>query len=286
MKEKIYCRWSPTLGKLESTAEKVWGTKTYNPKKHINEPCVFFGLYGLPDFYALWRHKGKKYVFWAGTDITHLRDCYWLDDRGDIKINNGGMADWINKYCENWCENKEEQGTLEWLGIKARVCQSFLGDVNKFKVTYKQSDRPKVYASVSGNEFEKYGWNFIEKIASLCDVDFYLYGNTIPFKTKHKNVIVRGRVSKQVMNKEVAKMQCGLRVLRFDGFSEVLAKSVLMGQYPISFIKYPHIDDYYWTSELVEKLNKLKNKKKPNLVARKYYLKKLNNYPFNQNEKS
>lgn len=275
----IYCRWSPTLGKLESTHQKVWGTKKYNPKTDITKPCVFFGIYGLPDFYALWRHHGKRYVLWAGTDITHFMKGYWLDDKGSMVID-GNIGEWIGKYCENWCENEAERRALETVGIKAKVCPSYLGDIKKFKVTYKHTPVPRVYASVSGNEFEKYGWDLIERIADKCNVDFHLYGNTIPFKIKHPNVIVHGRVSKQKMNWEVAKMQCGLRTLEFDGFSEILAKSVLMGQYPISRIRYPHIAQAILDRDWIREINALVIYKKPNLKARNYYLKKLNNYPW------
>lgn len=276
--QKVCVRWSPTLGELESTHQKVWGTKEYNPKKDNEKPCVFFGVYGLPDFYALWRHKGKRYILWAGTDITHFKNKYWLDGKGKMRIDNRGMAEWINKYCDNWCENVVEYETLAKLGIKSKICPSFLGDVNKFKVTYKHSDRPKIYASVSGNEFEKYGWYTIERIADKCEADFYLYGNTKPWKTRHKNVFVRGRVPKEVMNSEIKNMQAGLRAIDFDGFSEIVAKAILMGQYPISAIPYKHIDSYKDDKELINIINSLKDRKKPNLKTKSYYLKKINSF--------
>src|SRR3990167_9349833 len=110
---------------------------------------------------------------------------------------------------------------LDKWGIKSKVCPSFLGDVNKFKVTYKWAKRPKVYLSVSGDEFEKYGWDVVERIADKCNVDFYLYGNRKKWKTNQKNIVVRGRVDKEIMNKEIEEMQCGLRPLEFDGCSEI-----------------------------------------------------------------
>ena len=58
----------------------------------------------------------------------------------------------------------------------------------------------------------------------------------------------------------------------FDGFAEVLAKSVLMGQYPISRIAYPFIDYAKDISSLIALLNDLHNKKEPNLEGRKYWL--------------
>lgn len=276
------CRWSPTLGRLESTHELIWGTETYNPETDRDEPCVFFGVYGLPDFYTLWRHRGKRYILWAGTDIIHLENGYWLDAEGSIQIDNKAMALWINTYCENWCEDEAEYHRLLKLGIECKICPSFLGDVNKFEVTYRHSNRPKVYLSVSGDNFEQYDWPIIERIANKCHVEFYLYGNIQPWKTKYKNVHVMGRVPSEQMNDEIKQMQCGLRPLKFDGFSEVLGKAVLMGQYPISRIRHPFIAYYETDDELIYELNTLRERTKPNVKARAYYLKEFNQFPWNE----
>ncbi len=58
------CRYAPSLGPLEDTPLNIWGIDKYEPTDplHSWNPVVFFGLYGLPDFYALWRHKGKKAI--------------------------------------------------------------------------------------------------------------------------------------------------------------------------------------------------------------------------------
>ena len=267
------CRWSPTLGALESTHQKIWKTKNYNPKTDIDKPCVWFGLYGLPDFYSLWRHKGKRYILWAGTDLLHFKNGYWLEDGGEIKIDNKGMAKWLNKYCENWVENKPEQEELKKLGIKSKVCPSFLGDVNKFNINYKWNDKPKLYTSVSGDDFERYGWDKIPMLAQLYpDVEFHMYGsNNYHPIAKEPNIINHGRVPKAQMNREIKKMQGALRLIKIEGFSEIVAKSILMGQYPVSLIDYPYMLK-------VSEIGKLKTLKKPNIKGREYYLKKLNKF--------
>ena len=174
--QEIKCRWSPTLGDLEGTAEETWGTTPYNPETDRDEPCVFFGVYGLPDFYTLWRHKGKRWILWAGSDILHLKNGYWLDSEGEIHLPYTDMARWINTYCENWCENTREQAVLLSMGIEAQVCPSFLGDVKQFQLSYKPGN--KVYASVSGDNFNLYGWYEIEQLAPKHpDIEFHLYGN-------------------------------------------------------------------------------------------------------------
>lgn len=269
------CRWSPTLGALEDTHQNVWGTMEY---AWDDQPTVFFGVYGFPDFYALWRHRRHRAILWAGTDILHFIDGYLLEKGNPIEPMS--LARWINNNCESWVENQAEKAVLESYGIFSKVCPSYLGDVN-LPISYEWSERPKVYLSVSGNEFNKYGWDVVEKIAHKVDVEFYLYGNTKKWISKHKNVVVRGRIPKEEMNKEISKMQCGLRPLAFDGFSEILAKSVLWGQYPISLIPYPHITKYLTNGQLISKLKQLKHKKEPNIEAAEYYRRTINKYPWN-----
>jgi len=271
----IYHRWSPTLGALEDTAENVWGTTEYEGDR--DEPTVFVGLYGLPDFYALWRHRGKKWIFWCGSDITHFINGYWLEEGGAIKVDPKPLAEWINKNCESWVENLVEYKALKGIGIESKICPSFLGDVNNFPSSYQWSDRPKLYTSVSGDDFELYGWNKISNLANQNEnMEFHLYGNkknpNIP--TIYHNVIVHGRVPKEQMNEEIKNMQGALRLVKFDGFSEIVAKSVLMGQWPVSLIPYPFMFP-------VEQIGLLKNQKYPNTEGRNHYLKTLNCFPWN-----
>lgn len=267
------CRWSPTLGSLERTHQEVWGTKDY---ENDIDPTVFMGLYGLPDFYALWKHKGEKHVLWCGSDIRYFVKGYWLDNNGRIKINSAPLAKWMNENCESWTENEVEARELRKFGISSKVCPSFLGNVNEYEISFKPGN--KVYASVSGDDFELYRWSEVDKLASLNPkVEFHLYGNTKEWKTSNKNVIVHGRVPKEQMNSEIKEMQGGLRLLEFDGASEVLIKSVLWGQWPISTIQYPHMLRPNQLSEILTKTD-------PNLSGRDYFIKTLNNYPWNKNK--
>lgn len=280
---KWKCRYAPSLGALERTHQEVWGTEEYVPEKDLYEPVVFFGLYGLPDWYLLWRHKGKKAVLWAGSDIKHFLNGYWLDGEGNIKIDPKGLAVWLNWHCDNYVENEVEQEALRTIGIDSTIIPSYLGNIKEHPISFSPNIRPKVYVSSGINREIEYGFQIIEEIADKCDVDFYLYGGE--WQSQHKNVIVRGRIPKDEMNEEIRCMQSGLRLNEFDGFSEILAKSILWGQYPISRIPYPFIDSYRNNDELIKMLNELKLHVKPNVIAREYYQKNLNNYPWNENNK-
>jgi hypothetical protein len=186
------------------------------------------------------------------------------------------MAEWINKNCENWCENEVEQDALKKLGIESKVCPSFLGDVKKFNNCYERSNIPKVYTSVSGDNFEMYGWDKIIDLAlDYPYIEFHLYGSNKWDKARPNNIIIHGRVSNEQMNREIKKMQGALRLTKFDGFSEVLAKSLLMGQWPISLIPYPY-------TLSVERIGDLINMRNSNIQGREYYLMRLNKFPWNR----
>ncbi len=245
--QTIYCRWSPSLGALEDTAQNVWGTPEYDPLKDRDEPCVFFGMYSARDYEVLFKHRGKRYVLWAGSDIKNFESGLAFGDGTLIELSkrfqgvNWILSRWINENCQNWCENDVEQDALSRMGIASIVQQSYLGKL-PYKTEYEQNIYPNIYLSASEDRQEEYGWGLIEEIANQCGATFHLYGAT--WETKHHNIIVHGRVPKEQMNNEIRKMQCGMRLNEFDGFSEITAKSILWGQWPIvrKSFGYKHIE--------------------------------------------
>ena len=265
---------APSLGALEDTPENIWGTKPYNPETDRDLPTVFFGLYGFPDFYELWRHRGKKWVLWAGSDIRHFADGYHLTEGGNIKIQPERIAQYLATQCENWVENYVEANALLEFGVPTKITPSFLGKVENFEISYKPGKKVKLYTSVSGDNFNLYGWNKIHFLASEHPlIEFHLYGNTIPFVTSLPNVKDHGRVPKEQMNAEIKEMQGALRLTDFDGFSEIIAKSILMGQWPVSQIKYPYTLD-------VDHMGLIHHLKEPNKAGRDFYIKTLNKFPW------
>lgn len=268
------CRTAPSLGEgFAGTPNEVWGTDTYWTELN---PAVFFGLYGLPDFYALWRHKDRRCILWAGSDITHFKGGYWLDQTGELRLDSKPLAEWINDNCESYCENEAQKDMLWSLGIKVKaVIPSFLGDVKKYPLSFKPSKRVKLYTSISGDDFELYGWNKIPKLAfKNPEVEFHLYGNRSIIDFGFSNIIYHGRVSQEQMDEETKKMTGALRLNHTDGFSEILAKSLLWGQWPVSVIPYPHIYP-------LEDIGNVTLMKEPNVEGRAWLLSVVNKYPWN-----
>lgn len=280
-----YCRYAPSLGALEGTPEEVWGTIPYKWWKHRNEPTVFFGVYDLRDYLALWWHRGGGWILWAGSDLRNLDQGFAFNDgklRWLSKAFKGSLTRWIVKVMSayhNWTENAWEAQILASRGVLASICPSYMGQKDEIGLSYRFSAPCHVYLSASEGRQEEYGWGIVERIASwLPNHIFHLYG--AKWETQHANVIVHGRVPKEQMNKEIAKYQIGLRLNETDGFSEILAKAVLMGQYAIGKVEHPHIPTFENDMDLILKLNGLAKKKEPNHEAREWYLKNLNRYPW------
>lgn len=285
--QEYCCWWSPSIGELEGTHQEVWGTKQYDSKTDLKKPCVFFGIYHAGHFEDLYAHKGKKYILWAGSDLRNMQDGLAFGEAGFKEwprkfpgITNLMMR-WIIYNCESWVENTWERKVLKSFNIKSYVCPSFLGDIDVYNITFKPNENPHVYLSASEGRQEEYGFDTIERIADrVPNVTFHLYGAT--WKTKHKNVIVHGRVSKDYMNSQIKDMQAGLRLNETDGFSEILAKAVLQGQYAIGKVEHPMIPTYEDDNGLILNLLAIGQKKVSN-PARDYYRDVLNNYPWNKN---
>jgi len=270
MENKWKCRIAPSLGNgFAGTPKSAWGTEEY--EMDLDEPTVFFGLYGLPDFYTLWRHRGPKAILWAGSDIRNFVNGYWLDNKGSIKLSPRPLATWINKNVDNYVENEVEYKALKELGIESKIVPSFLGNVDDFPLCEPEG-KIRLYTSVSGDDFELYGWYKIPELAKANpNIEFHLYGNTAEFPCE-KNMILHGRVSQQQMDSETKEMTGALRLTEFEGFSEIVAKSLLWGQWPVSTIEYP----YTLKPENIDMLPR-----EPNIKGRDWILSVVNKYPWN-----
>lgn len=265
---KIALRVSSSIVNFRLKAEKTWGLERYKWPQDIFKKVCFFGMYHIGDYFHFIRHLGPKTIVWAGSDISNLFK---------------NILPWeiLFKKATHYCENELERQELRLKGIKARVRPTFLEEVSDFPVCFESTEKPQVYLSARPNREKEYGVELIQRIApKVPEVTFHIFGFDALFLKQADNIIYEGNVSEEQFNSDIKNYQCGLRPLEHDGFSEILAKSILMGQYPISRIKYPKIDSYKTEEELVILLKDLKNKKEPNYKAREFWIKNLNDFPF------
>jgi len=258
-------RVSSSIVGFREKAEKKWGIGRYRFPKDIFRPAVFFGLYHIVDYAYFLAHRGKKYVLWAGHDLVNFRT---RASRVLIKE---------LKRADNYVENGVEQKDLQLFGIQSKIRPSYVGV--DFPITFTPSDNPQVFLSANAGRQGEYGWRLVYKIADkVPEVTFHLYG--AEKEMKMKNIMFHKRVSNEQFNEEIQEFHCGLRPNEHDGNSEIAMKSVLCGGYPITRIKYPYIDNYETEDELVGLLGGLKDKKEPNYLARTFWKKNINRYPW------
>mgnify|MGYP001604592316 CR=1 FL=1 len=233
-------------------------TKCKEWKWNIFTPTVFFGVYHWLDILRIVIHRGEKKVFFCGSDILNLT-------RFRAFILDGLSFD--NKF---YCENGIEQKLLLKKEIFAEILPMIFTDFELDESSFVPSRTPHVYLTAHEGRQAEYGWALVEEIAWMVpDVTFHLYGAS--WNTKHKNVIIHGKVPKRQFNEEIKGYHAALRCNEVDGFSEIVAKSILEGQYPITRIKYFDIDNYETTNELLYKLEQLKEKKFSNVESITWY---------------
>ncbi len=204
-------------------AMKTFGEKLkmerYNPQTDIDKPVFFQGLYFDEDYEVFRNHKGKKMVFWNGSDVLRL-----LSNQERIHI--------IKQFpATHFCHNKQLQNELASAGIEATIKPIFFGDVEDYSVSYKWSKNPQVYMTCNQYRENEYGIPLVlEKAKELPEIKFHIYGiegeNT-------DNVIYHGWVEEKQMDKEIKDFQGCIRLCKHDGFSQTIMKCILMGQYPI-----------------------------------------------------
>mgnify|MGYP001596468949 CR=1 FL=1 len=273
---------SSSVINFREKAERIWKLQRYVSPRDIFKPVVFFGMYHYLDYLHFILHRGRKVIFWCGSDILNLTP-FWAK-----RFKRG----------KHYCENKIEQDKLFKLEIKAQVSSSFLEDINDFPITYKWQERPQVFLTTHINREYEYGFNIVLDIAKkVPECDFHFYGTgrmTLAYKSAYKsgtsilarpggriipkNVFFHGKVSNEQFNEDIKYYHCGLRLNEFDGCSEIMVKSILLGQYPITRIKYPMVDSYETEEELIRLLIGLKDKVKPNYATRQWWINSLNNY--------
>ena len=257
----LYC--SSSVANFKEKLNKKLNLPEYN-KEAINESVLFFGMYHKNDYKRFIKHKGKRIVYWCGSDILNLN---WKNN-------------WIFRLfkAEHICENKVEQNQLFKNGIVAEIKPLYLG--KNFDISYKQSDKPHVWFCIHPKREVEYGLYIIYLVAErLSEIIFHIYGIEKPVGIFNwtDNVIFHSKIIEEQLDEDIKNYQAGIRLNEFDGFSEVISKSILLGQYPISRIKYDYVDSFSTIEDLLFLLHKLKYKYKPNVLARNYWM-----YEFNK----
>ena len=263
-KPKVYyARGMEFFGKRMT---KYLGFDKYNIARDVKNPCFFQGLYWDKDYEVFKRHKGKRIVFWNGSDLLrlqHNKEWQLL-----LKYNN---AEHLTQY-------DYHVDMLAKFGIKAKHAPIFFGDLNKYDICYRHTETPHIYLHCNKNREEEYGINFLKEFAPKTkDITFHVYG--VEGKDTDK-IKYHGWVDEEQFDKDILNYQGCLKLIQRDKVTQTVLKSILLGHHPIIYksFKCDHILHAEDEAGLISLLDSLKSRKQPNLKAREHYLKQYNQY--------
>jgi hypothetical protein len=270
MKPKL--RVSSSVIGFKEKAERTWGLEEWQGMNDPVKEIVFFGMYHERDLGVFEMEFDKRIIFWCGSDVSRVVQDY---ERRRILKNYPDT--------EHYCENEIEQLELHNAGLEANIVPSFLDDVNKYQPSFVlPTDRKwKIWLCAHPEREDEYGVALAKRWAEKDpELEFHIYGINKNVRDKDiPNVIFHGKVPEAQLNEEIKSYHAGFRPNFHDGFSEVVAKSVLLGQYPITRIKYADIWNYENEEQLRDCWENLKKQTTSN-PARDLYLTRFNNFPF------
>lgn len=225
-------------------------------------------MYNYVDLVRFFSHSGPKRIFWCGGDILRLEQNPFR----------GFVSHLLNGY-KNYCENSGEQKKLKKLGVTASIAPMIFDDFKSEIPTpwvFPVKNTIHLFTTLHKYREDEYGLKRIYDLAAFAkDIHFHIYG--IKGSRKLSNVTYHGFVENDQFNEEIKKYHGALRLNEFDGFSESLAKSSLLGQYPVSIIEYPHVISPAGkkNKSLVNAIRRIAKKKGPNETGRDYWKKTL-----------
>lgn len=259
MAETWQCvRVSSSLGNWKQKILNRTNLPEYRFLRDYKKSVAFFGLYHPIDWFRFLLHRGRKKIVWCGSDILQVG---WF-----FKI--------LQKIpAEHLCESLPEWGVLTLMLQRKDIEMRPLlfNDPDKYKICFKPSETPQVFMNINNNAEIESGLPVIQEIAPVVpEVTFHIYGR-VKSQSGLPNIVYHGLIPEEQFDEEIKNYQASVRLHYFDGFSENTAKSILMGQYPITAIPYPSISHADNESELIYHLRELKYRKQPNSIVRDHY---------------
>lgn len=246
-------------------AVKNLGFERYDPFNDVYKPVLFLGLYNEEDYRVFKEHRGRKAIFWNGNDVFGL-------------LQNPFQQAVIKSFpnVRHACHNQLLQKELASVGFDAVIAPIFFSGVKNYVPSLILSDPLNVYMVAHSTRQVDYGLPILENLApQTAGVLFHVYGVK---KENTDKIIYHGEVPEEQMDREIKGFQVFLRLNTHDGLSQTLIKSVLLGQYAISMVRTPYVEQFQDVETLISRLGELKKNIPMNAECRSYYLGLLNDF--------
>lgn len=205
----------PGMVFYKDAAKKAWGLQEY---ASIEAPTLFLGIYFKEDLTKLMAHRGAKYLFWNGSDVSRtLASPAWHEPL----LKSGAV---------HACHNKALADELATIGIKAEVSPTLFAQAWQYQPSFTPMSRPKLYMTVHPGREEEYGMSMAIDIFRYVDASLYVYGAG---QGRLGNTHFRPWMPEEEWEYETRGMQGALRLNKHDGTSQIVIKAILRGHYAI-----------------------------------------------------
>lgn len=269
---KLY--YSPGIAHHGENMRKMLRLDHYVPSIHINDPVWFFGLYFDQDYLQILAHHGKKIINWRGSDALQLRNT-----PARIRL--------IKNICAlHVCQSHRQQDVLAEFGLKSIIRPMINEVAGNITVTPFPKDRTRILI------FWKRGIDdfiraklFFEIALNTPDVEYHIVGdeNSDRFTGAGKeNLIYHGFLPERELDNLMDQCKGTLRPWMSDGTPNIQTKMLLKGRYAAHSCRFEKVALCNTVDDYVAWIEWLKGVNVPNLEARDWWLKHLNNFDFLQ----
>jgi len=232
-------RVSRTISFFEEMFKNKFGFEDYTD---VSQPTLFFGLYRHNDFRVLEGHKGKKIVWFAGTDSLMALDSF---RKGNLDI---------DRYFKNTvviAESKWIGHDLYEMGINYRMISLFIDDLYKWKA---EPLGDSIYWYSAKNS--KYGKKYLSAVRkAFPDIEIITPD--------------QGTVPHDEMAEVYKKCFVGVRPVEHDGMSQTVGEMGLMGRYSIYNGDGPFSVPYEDVEGIIQAIKGLREGYNPKLISKR-----------------
>jgi tetratricopeptide (TPR) repeat protein len=264
--------YSPGIAHHGERFRRMLGLDPYVPSLHCTDPVWFLGMYFDGDYLQVLAHRGEKIINWRGSDTLRL----------------GNNADRIRMIKSmkalHVCQSPRQQAVLHDLGIPSIVRPMLNRPVDQVSLSVFPGKETGILVFWRSGLDDFIRADLFFEIASLCpDVTFHIVGQEEPSrfnKPEMKNLVFHGFVDEERLDRIMDQCKGTIRPWVSDGTPNIQSIMLLKGRYAAHSCRFEKVAQCSTADDYVRWINELKEIREPNVEAREWWMKNLNNFDF------